>query len=111
MNTCNTCACDKVCDHDKYGFENCNNYIGNAEVVRLPCNFLQTVYVMDTIANGFKEPTEMKCIGFSLSHDSYVANLKTNKNKLYHASFGEFGKSVFNTPEELEQALKERAGR
>lgn len=27
MNTCSTCACDKVCDHDKYGFENCNNYI------------------------------------------------------------------------------------
>lgn len=27
MNTCSTCACDKVCDHDKYGFENCDNYI------------------------------------------------------------------------------------
>lgn len=27
MNTCDTCKCNKVCDHDKYGFENCGNYI------------------------------------------------------------------------------------
>ncbi len=36
--TCNTCKANKVCDHNKYGFENCNNYIpdkaGFAEVVR-----------------------------------------------------------------------------
>ena len=25
--TCDTCACNKVCDHDKYGFENCDNYV------------------------------------------------------------------------------------
>ncbi len=24
---CSTCACDKVCDHNRYGFENCGNYI------------------------------------------------------------------------------------
>ena len=27
MNTCNNCRCNKVCNHDLYGFENCNNYI------------------------------------------------------------------------------------
>lgn len=27
MNTCNTCRCDKVCNHEWYGFETCNNYI------------------------------------------------------------------------------------
>ena len=27
MNTCETCKANKVCDHDKYGFENCGNYI------------------------------------------------------------------------------------
>lgn len=27
MNTCNTCRCNKICNHDLYGFENCNNYI------------------------------------------------------------------------------------
>lgn len=25
--TCETCKANKVCDHDKYGFENCGNYI------------------------------------------------------------------------------------
>lgn len=29
MNTCNTCKANKVCDHNKFGFENCNNYIPN----------------------------------------------------------------------------------
>lgn len=27
MNRCNTCRCNKVCDHNKYGFETCGNYI------------------------------------------------------------------------------------
>ena len=25
--TCETCKANKVCDHYKYGFENCGNYI------------------------------------------------------------------------------------
>lgn len=34
--TCNTCKCNKVCDHNKWGFENCDNYISDeaVEVVR-----------------------------------------------------------------------------
>lgn len=32
--TCSTCACDKICDHNKYGFENCNSYI-SADVVEV----------------------------------------------------------------------------
>lgn len=27
MATCDTCKANKVCDHNKYGFENCGNYI------------------------------------------------------------------------------------
>lgn len=36
MKTCYTCKANKVCDHDKYGFENCGNYIPEdaVEVVR-----------------------------------------------------------------------------
>ena len=36
-NTCNKCACNKVCNHDLFGFENCGNFIPAedvAEVVR-----------------------------------------------------------------------------
>ncbi len=26
MVKCDNCICNKVCDHNKYGFENCNNF-------------------------------------------------------------------------------------
>lgn len=51
--------------------------------------------------------TEIKCIGFSLSYDSYNANLITDKNKLYQPCFGAFDKTVFFTKEEAEAKLKE----
>lgn len=34
MANCETCKANKVCDHNKYGFENCNNYI-SADVVEV----------------------------------------------------------------------------
>ena len=33
MARCDTCMANKVCDHNKYGFENCGNYIPIADVV------------------------------------------------------------------------------
>lgn len=33
--TCNTCMHNKVCDHDKYGFETCCSYVPNLEA---PCD-------------------------------------------------------------------------
>lgn len=27
IKTCDNCVCNKVCDHNIYGFENCDNYI------------------------------------------------------------------------------------
>ena len=27
MNKCETCKCNKVCDHYHFGFENCGNYV------------------------------------------------------------------------------------
>lgn len=34
MANCETCKANKVCDHNKYGFENCNNYI-SADVLKV----------------------------------------------------------------------------
>ncbi len=36
--TCNTCKANKVCDHNKYGFENCNNYISTDVMEVKDCN-------------------------------------------------------------------------
>lgn len=33
MSQCNNCLANKVCDHNRYGFENCENYISAADVV------------------------------------------------------------------------------
>ena len=27
MNKCETCKANKICDHNRFGWENCNNYI------------------------------------------------------------------------------------
>ena len=29
--TCDTCRCNKVCDHNNFGFEDCGNYIPEEE--------------------------------------------------------------------------------
>lgn len=83
------------------------NLIANGTIL-LPCKFQQKVYVLPTIENNLSKMTEMKCIGFSLSCDSYVVDLITDKNKLYQPCFGRFGKTVFLTKEEAEKALEER---
>lgn len=33
--TCDNCACNKVCNHDVYGFENCSNFMPAADVVEV----------------------------------------------------------------------------
>ena len=33
--TCENCACNKVCNHDLFGFENCGNFIPAADVVKV----------------------------------------------------------------------------
>lgn len=37
MQTCNDCACDLVCNHNEYGFENCGNWISKNAVPVVRC--------------------------------------------------------------------------
>lgn len=58
--TCSTCQCNKVCDHNNYGFENCGNYISGDLVPRAELEALQRRYdlaVAEREANvkGFSE--------------------------------------------------------
>lgn len=34
-NTCNKCICNKVCNHDLFGFENCGNFMPAEDVVEV----------------------------------------------------------------------------
>ena len=33
--TCNKCVCNKVCNHDLFGFENCGNFMPAEDVVEV----------------------------------------------------------------------------
>ena len=33
--TCKNCACNKVCNHNVYGFENCGNFIPAEDVAKI----------------------------------------------------------------------------
>ena len=92
------------CDGD-YDEELADYLIANGVIV-LPCSFFKECFVIPTVENSLSDITEMKCIGFSLSHNMYNANLITDKNKLYQPCFGDFGKTVFLTEEEAEKEIE-----
>ena len=91
----------KIVDNDVLA-----DYLIQNGVIVPPYRYLQKCFVIPTVENGLTCIAEMKCIGFSLSRDSYNANLITDKNKLYQPCFGDFGKTVFLTREEAEKALE-----
>lgn len=31
-NTCEKCVCNKICDHNKFGFENCNSFLPRMDI-------------------------------------------------------------------------------
>ncbi len=52
LNKCSTCACNNICDHNKFGYENCNNYIPGwiSTRIALPEN---DTYVLRLKPNAF----------------------------------------------------------
>ena len=56
--TCNTCKANKVCDHDKYGYETCGNYIPDTVVEVVRCKEC-----------SHRNPCGHKCLRDNLWHD------------------------------------------
>ena len=55
-NTCNKCACNKVCNHDLFGFENCGNFVPFNDAYRRKeeeKKFLILVFALSRINDGF----------------------------------------------------------
>ena len=44
MGNCETCKANKICDHNKYGFENCGNYIPKNEIISLLSDLKKNVH-------------------------------------------------------------------
>ena len=56
MKTCNTCRANKVCDHNKYGYETCGSYIPSdvVKVVRCKdCIHFEAITLDSGISVGF----------------------------------------------------------
>jgi hypothetical protein len=64
IKTCDSCACDKVCDHNKYNFENCDSYTSKwiSVTERTPGQFASVLGCM-TDAEPFPAVRECYRIG------------------------------------------------
>ena len=56
--TCDTCKCNKVCDHNRYGFENCDSYISTNCVETVRCRECKH-YVASYCTRDIKGRTNM----------------------------------------------------
>ncbi len=111
MSKCDNCICNPVCDHNQFGFENCNNYKDKSLFVELPCKVGDKVYILGCKTDKDKlEIFEDVVVEVIIRHfDEYQIRrirVKDFGNSGY-INLCYFGKTVFLTKEEAEAKLKE----
>lgn len=97
MNKCENCICNPVCDHNKYGWENCNNYKDKSLFVEIKCKIGDTVYQTDV-----ERIYELEV--FDVSLRNYKPYYETESIDFDDDAIG---KCIFLTKEEAERRLKE----
>lgn len=87
---CDTCIHDQVCDHNKYGFENCNSFICSdlikkqqAEIKLLKTNFNSMCVSMPHIARAerkeaIKEFAEAVKLEFYKEFDELIPSIMSD---------------------------------
>lgn len=53
MERCDTCKANKVCDHERFSFENCDNYIATDIVPRAEVEYWKEQCFNACMGNGF----------------------------------------------------------
>ena len=119
---CKDCVHHEVCEYDKALVEDtnlCEYFKPKSRFVELPCEVGQTVYYINTFYS--KNPIIVKCEVDALhitsgknqrghKKPSYALirneNMKSLSTRVY---FENFGKTVFISREEAENALRERS--
>lgn len=110
--TCLNCACNRVCNHNLFGFENCGNWIpsdaSKGEYIHLPCKAGDYVYEPrpDRGVVSVYKITAVKIRKTGLFFYWGLIDGIYSHTKGFEDS--ELGKTVFLTREAAEQALKER---
>ena len=117
MATCKDCICYSGCSGilNDFGMrlnparEVCDRFEDHARFVELPCKVGDMIYVIEDIAGEWKIIKDhVETIGIGYYADG--VNLYQFDGIKTDGYFEDFGKTVFLTREEAEQALKEREG-
>ena len=75
MRTCETCKANKVCDHNKYGFENCGNYI--PKEIPFDITLKMVAYACDDVF-GANAKEEMRQRVLDCAVEIYIAQKKSD---------------------------------
>lgn len=115
MFKCDSCICNNVCDHDRYGFENCNHYKDNSLIIKLPCKIGDTIYYTPLNTQGCIIKATVVAIYISDEkmirkklHKSHVIAVVQASNLNTKINFEDFRKYVFNNYDDAIRALEER---
>lgn len=107
--TCKDCVHYEVCVFHTKGNENekCCHFKPKSRIVELPCEVGQTMYVLDKadVRNPIKK-REFDEVAISRTKSLVFAEAEFGMRFAY--DFCRFGKTVFLSREEAENALKER---
>ena len=112
MSKCDICICNPVCDHNRFGWENCNSFKDKSLFVELPCKVGDDIYILDyydlEIESFFIQSISIRCL-----KNNYVGFTIHYENERGYSHFGDdcssydIGKYAFFTKEEAEAKLKE----
>ena len=102
MSKCDNCLCNPVCDHNKYGWENCNNFKDKSLFVELPCEVGTPVFFICE-----NEIFEGKIVSFIKQHNVVYVYCRYDIGLTYYHNIEDIGKTVFLTEEQAKAKLKE----
>lgn len=117
--TCKNCyhydACNAWINHGEtlysdytYSTEDCPFYKDKSRIVELPCKVGDVIYKIMDIESVHRQILEVEVLSIRIE-DKMIFFVKTVKNCLYRYAeypIDDFGKTVFLTREEAEEALR-----
>ena len=111
MSKCDNCLCNPVCDHNKYGWENCNNFKDKSLFVELPCKVGATLYFLYNRPHADKPMLTPKIYETNKWYfdvdEKGISILPRDIHGYNHEYHYYLGKTVFLTKEEAERKLRE----
>lgn len=109
MSKCDICICNPVCDHNRFGWENCNSFKDKSLFVELPCEWGKDVY---TIVKSSKHILKTKLFAVGVTDEGDITyNLFEYPKGVFGINGVILGENTFPTKEEAEAKLKEMEGK